>query len=186
MICGEQVIRERVESGDLSIDPYVPEHVEPASVDLRLGNDFTTIEPTGRTIDTHDEDSFEARNFSVDELELYPGETILGTTLEEIGMPDDLVGNVVGRSSLGRLDVVIHKTAGFIDPGFRGEITLEIENEGQHPVILYPGDRVCQIWFAPVDGVETPYGEERGSQYQGQRGATPSGMNFSSSVETFK
>ncbi|AGM11405.1 dCTP deaminase [Halogranum tailed virus 1] len=180
MILGEQEIIERVESGDLYISPFVEEHVEPASVDLRLGHSFTTIEPTGRTIDTHDPDSFEARTFEVDTLELYPGETILGTTLEEVGIPSDLVGNVVGRSSLGRLDVVIHKTAGFIDPGFKGEITLEIENEGQHPVKLYPGDRVCQIWFARVNGVETPYGEERGSQYQGQSGATPSGMQFDS------
>jgi len=180
MILGEMEIIERVESGDLYINPFVPEHVEPASVDLRLGRNFTTIEPTGRTIDTHDDDSFETRNFEVDELELYPGETILGTTMETIGMPDDLAANVIGRSSLGRLDVVIHKTAGFIDPGFRGEITLEIENEGQHPVKLYAGDRVCQIWFTPVSGVETPYGEERGSQYQGQSGATPSGMQFNS------
>jgi len=178
MIIGDEEIIERVNSGDLCISPFVKEHVEPASVDLRLGRNFTQIEATGRAIDTHDPSSIDARTFDVDKLELYPGETILGTTMETVSVPDDLVANVVGRSSIGRLDVVIHKTAGFVDPGYTGEITLEIENEGQYPVILYPGDRVCQIWFAEVSDVSTPYGEERGSQYQNQSGATPSGFQF--------
>lgn len=180
MILGDERIKELIELGDLVISPYVEEHVEPASVDLRLGREFTKVEPTDRTIDTHNPNSFKTRTFEVDELELYPGETILGTTLETVHIPRYLVGNVVGRSSLGRLDVVIHKTAGFIDPGFRGQITLEIENEGQHPVKIYPGDRVCQIWFAQNDGVAVPYGKERGSQYQDQSGAVPSGMQFKS------
>lgn len=178
MIIGDAEITERIESGNLLISPFNKEHIEPASVDLRLGRSFAKTEPTDRAIDTHDEDSVTFRQFTVDTLELYPGETILGTTLEEVSVPNDLVGNVVGRSSLGRLDVVIHKTAGFIDPGFRGQITLEIENEGDHPVILYPGDRVCQIWFAEVSDVDVPYGEERNSQYQGQSGATQSGFQF--------
>jgi len=178
MIIGDAEITERVNSGELIIRPFVEENVEPASVDLRLGHNFTKVEPTGRAIDTRDSSSITVRTFDVDKLELYPGETILGTTMETVGMPDDLVGNVVGRSSLGRLDVVIHKTAGFVDPGFTGTITLEIENEGQHPVILYPGDRVCQIWFATVSDVDVPYGEERGSQYQNQSGATASGFQF--------
>ncbi len=178
MIISDAEIKERVDSGNLVITPFERGHVEPASVDLRLGSNFTKIEPTGRAIDTRDASSINVRTFDVDRLELYPGETILGTTLEKVELPEDLVGTVVGRSSLGRLDVVIHKTAGFVDPGFSGTITLEIENEGQHPVILYPGDRVCQIWFADVFGVDVPYGEERGSQYQHQSGATASGFNF--------
>lgn len=180
MILGDEKIKEYVELGDIIISPYVEEHVEPASVDLRLGHEFTKVYPTDRVIDTHDPDSFDTRTFEVDELELAPGETILGTTLESIRVPDYLIANVVGRSSLGRLDVVIHKTAGFIDPGFKGRITLEIENEGQHPVKIYPGDRVCQIWFAKNTGVAVPYGYERDSQYQFQTGAEPSGMQFES------
>jgi len=178
---GEKALKQKIESGDIYIAPYIEEHVEPASIDLRLGNHFTVISATDDVIDTRDEDSITHTSFERESITLEPGANVLGTTVETVGIPDTLVGQVQGRSSLGRLSVVVHKTAGIIDPGYRGEITLEIENEGVEPVRLHAGDRVCQILFEEVvGGVETPYGEERGSQYQGQSGATPSGMGFSS------
>lgn len=182
MYLGEVEIKERIDSENgLNIEPFVEEHVEPASLDLRLSSSFTKINPKNEIIDTRDKDSIEHTEYEKESIVLQPGESILGSTMETVTMPDDILGKVDGRSSIGRLSVVIHKTAGIIDPGFSGDITLEIENEGDSPVKLYSGDRICQILFSPVIGeVETAYGEERGSQYQGQEGATPSGMEFSS------
>ncbi len=100
-----------------------------------------------------------------------PRDFLLGTTLEYVKIPNDLVGRLEGRSSLGRLGIVIHSTAGFIDPGFEGTITLEIGNLGVMPVALYPKMRICQIVFEQLlSPVEKPYGQARGSKYQGQRG----------------
>lgn len=178
MILGETEIRRRIDEGDLTVEPFVPDNVEPASIDLRLHTSFTKMYANGPSIDTRDPDSITTNSFDAESITLSPGETVLASTFEHVELPDDLIGQVVGRSSIGRLGIVVHKTAGFIDPGFRGQITLELENESPNPVRLHVGDRICQIWFAEVSGVETPYGAERDSQYQDQSGATASGMQF--------
>lgn len=173
-------IKQRVESGSLDIDPYVDEHVEPASVDLRLGSDFKRIIGTGEIIDTREKPTMKMKTIDSDSVVLKPGDAMLGTTVERISLPDDLSARVVGRSSLGRLFVEVHKTAGFGDPGFEGEVTLELMNGNPNPVRLHAGDRICQIVFEPIVGaVEQTYGSET-NQYQGQSGATESGMSFES------
>lgn len=177
MVLSDGTIKEMVDEGAIGIDPYEEEHVEPASVDLRLSDSFAKIESTG-TIDTRDAASVDYREFHTDKLILNPGDTILGSTMEEVHIPPFLSARVAGRSSLGRIFVEVHKTAGFGDPGFEGDITLEIGNDGRNPVKLYAGQRICQIIFEELDRpAERPYGHD-GSQYQSQEGATSSGMNF--------
>ena len=107
---------------------------------------------------------------------LHPGEFVLGSTLERIGVPDDLVGRVEGKSSLGRLGLLIHSTAGFIDAGFDGHITLELANVASLPITLYPGMKIGQVSFMQMTTpADRPYGSgASGSKYQGQRGPTPS------------
>ena len=105
----------------------------------------------------------------------HPGEFVLATTLEQVEIPNDLVARLEGRSSIGRLGIVIHSTAGYIDPGFKGKITLEISNLGRIAVALYPGMRICQITFEEMSSpVRQGYGERHGSKYQGQSAATAS------------
>lgn len=171
-------IKRMVESGELGVDPYIEDNVEPASIDLRLDNSFIETVQTGQVIDTRNPSTHSVRHFTTDSVTLEPGEEILGATMERISLPPYIEGEVTGRSSLGRLFVEVHKTAGFCDPGFEGQITLEIQNHNKNPVTLYEGQRVCQIIFRElVSSAERPYGHE-GSQYQGQTGATPSGMDF--------
>ena len=165
----------RIENGSLDIDPFNHIDVEPASVDVHLGDTFVRLE--GGDIDLlHDE--------TIDRVEveppvtLSPGDFILGTTAERFSIPNDLTAQILGRSSLGRLGVSVHQTAGFIDPGFSGQVTLEFSNHGPSPVILRPGLRIAQIVFTEVSSPSArPYGHAE-SQYQGQTGATPSGMKF--------
>ena len=177
MVLSDGTIRERIEQESIVVDPYEPDNVEPASIDLRLSDSFSKIISTG-VIDTRNPESIEYNDFHVDSLILNPGETILGSTMERVEIPNDLSARVVGRSSLGRLFVEVHKTAGFGDPGFKGDITLEIGNDSDNPVRLYQGQRICQIIFEELDKpAERPYGHER-SQYQDQTGATNSGMDF--------
>lgn len=160
-------------------DPSI--QVQPASIDLRLGAEFLTFRSThlpyidassGRGVPEYTE------RVAVKEGEafiIHPGEFALGTTLEWIELPHDLVARVEGRSSLGRLAVVVHATAGFVDPGFKGCLTLELSNLGRLPVALRPGMRICQIAVYQLSSpAERPYGPQRGSKYQGQTGPTPS------------
>lgn len=178
MVLSDTTIRERIASGELHIDPYDDTLVEPSSVDLRLGNEFKVVTTTGGVVDTRDTNDTLDYTVVSDEVVLKPGQFVLATTAERIRLPDDLSANVLGRSSLGRLGISVHQTAGYIDPGFFGEVTLELSNHGPASVRLYGGDRICQIVFHELSTpAETPYGHE-GSQYQNQRGATPSGMNF--------
>ncbi|MFB6265730.1 MAG: dCTP deaminase, partial [Candidatus Nanohaloarchaea archaeon] len=109
---------------------------------------------------------------------IHPGEFILGSSLETVNVPDDLVARVEGRSSYGRLGIVVHATAGFVDPGFEGQITLEMQNLGNAPVRVYPEDRICQVVFETMTSeAETPYGEKKNAKYQGQKGATGSKLD---------
>ena len=182
----DRAIEGRVQSPDgLDITPFVADNIEPASVDLRLGDDFKRVfkeySPKERVTVSLDEGNSSAighRQIEERPVILEPGELILATTKEKIHMPDDLTAKVLGRSSLGRLGVSVHQTAGFIDPGFVGEITLELSNSGPIPVELTDGLRVCQIVFSALNKpAKNSYGGE-GSQYQYQVDATESGMNF--------
>lgn len=181
MVLSDVDIMERVGQDELIIEPYDESNVEPASVDLRMGEDLkivNTYYSPGTPVDLASPNGDEYKYEDVDPMLVYPGELYLATTKEHIELPDDLAANVLGRSSLGRLGVSVHQTAGFIDPGFEGEITLEITNHGPQVVRLEPGLRICQIVFTELSSPALrPYGHE-GSQYQNQSGATESGMKF--------
>jgi len=174
MILGNSEIHERINNGGLDVSPYEKDNIQPASIDLRLGSEFARIEPAKNhlTIDTRNESSIMKESIQAERLVLQPGEVLLGTTIERVDLSKSLAGIVVGRSSLGRLNIVVHKTAGFIDPGFTGQITLELENEGEYPVVLYAGSRVCQIWFAEVTNCDTGYDTKDTAKYNNQSGVT--------------
>lgn len=184
MILSDRDIRARLGRGDLVIDPLVdPElQIQPASVDLRLDAELVVYTlPHVPCLDPRDPASVEAYTERVtvadgEAFVLHPGEFALGSTIERVRVPDDLVARVEGRSSIGRLAVVVHATAGFVDPGFDGRITLELSNLGRLPVKLYPGSRISQVVFHELSSrAERPYGAaDRGSKYQHQDGAVTS------------
>lgn len=183
MILSDRDIRARLAHGDLSIGPLSDEklQIQPASVDLRLGVEFLVYHAARIScLDPREPSSIAAAMDRVlvegdRAFVLHPGELALGTTEERVRMPADLVGMVDGRSSVGRLAVVVHATAGFIDPGFEGQITLELSNIGSIPVKLYPGMRIAQIVLHQMSSpAEQPYGVGRGSHYNGQTGPQPS------------
>ncbi|PSP75291.1 dCTP deaminase [Halobacteriales archaeon QS_1_68_20] len=179
MILSDADIRRRLEDGDLVIEPLDdPElQIQPASVDLRLGREFLEFEnaniPCIHPGSEREVDEY-VREVVVDrdaEFVLHPGDFVLGTTVEQVEIPADLIAHVEGRSSLGRLAVVVHATAGLCDPGYQGQITLELSNLGTAPVALSPGMRISQLTFTELTSpAERPYGSERGSKYQGQSG----------------
>lgn len=150
-------------------------HIHASSMDLRLGNTFKLYEHSQYAIlDPKNSETF-ARNMRTitvapgDSFIVQPGEFVLGVTKEIVSIPDDLVVRVEGRSSLGRLGIIIHSTAGFVDPGFEGSITLEISNLNRLPVALYPDMRICQLAFERMTSpAETPYHKKANSKYMGQ------------------
>ena len=179
MILSDTDILDRLEEGSLVIDPLDdPEiQIQPASVDLRLGNEFLEVQSANiPCIHPNSEDEVSnyvnETNISDDqEFILHPGNFVLGTTYERVEIPPDLIAHVEGRSSLGRLAVVVHATAGLCDPGYNGQITLELSNLGTAPVALTPGMRISQLTFTKLTSPSTrPYGKERGSKYQNQSG----------------
>lgn len=179
MILSDADILSRLEAGDLEIDPIddIDTQVQPASVDLRLGEEFLEFQRTNipyihpNSADEVDDYVTETHINEGEDFILHPGDFVLGTTKERVSIPADLLATVQGRSSLGRLAIVIHATAGIVDPGYEGQITLELSNLGTAPVALSPGMRVSQLIFTELKTpAERPYGEERGSKYQGQSG----------------
>ncbi|MFB6120384.1 MAG: dCTP deaminase [Halobacteriaceae archaeon] len=179
MILSDRDIAARLDEGDLEIEPLAdPElQIQPASVDLRLGREFLEFERTNiPCIHPNSEQEIEeyVTETVVEEGEefiLHPGDFVLGTTVERVAIPDDLIAHVEGRSSLGRLAIVVHATAGLCDPGYRGQITLELSNLGSAPVALDPGMRISQLTFTELKSpAATPYGADRGSKYQDQSG----------------
>jgi dCTP deaminase len=183
MILSDTDILRRLEQGDLEIDPLtdIDQQVQPCSVDLRLGNTFLEFNRTQipcihpNNVDEVNQYVSETHVNADREFILHPGEFALATTIESVTVPDDLVGHVEGRSSLGRLAIIIHATAGLADAGYSGQITLELSNLGAAPVALSPGMRISQITFTQMTSpAERPYGTERGSKYQGQSGPEPS------------
>ena len=183
MVLSDKDLKERIEAKDIIIDPLDdPDlQIQPASIDLRLDKDFIVYKlPHLPCIDPRQVETLETYTRRITMAEgqpfiLHPGEFALGCTLESVKVPDDLVARVEGRSTFGRLAIVVHATAGFIDPGFEGQITLELSNLGRCAVMLYPGTRISQIVFQTMTSpAERPYGEARGSKYQGQRGTVMS------------
>ena len=179
MILSDDDILARLEAGDLVVDPIddIDMQVQPASVDLRLGEEFLEFQRANISCihPNREEEISEYVDETVvpegDEFILHPGDFVLGTTKERVAIPDDLVAHVEGRSSLGRLAIVVHATAGLCDPGYEGQITLELSNLGTAPVALTPGMRISQLTFTELTSpAARPYGAERGSKYQGQSG----------------
>jgi dCTP deaminase len=179
MILSDRDIRARLAQGDLEIGPLADAalQIQPASVDLRLADEFIVYKPGQITcLDPRDPASLTAATERIvvprgGAFILHPGEFALGSTVERVTIPVNLVARVDGRSSIGRLAIVVHATAGFVDPGFTGQITLELSNLGRIPVKLYPGMRIAQIVLQSMSSpAELPYGQERGSHYHGQTG----------------
>ncbi len=179
MILSDRSIREAIEAGRLGIDPFDPALIQPSSIDVRLDRKFLVFRNTKRAyIDVKQpaEDLMELIEVGPEEpMFLHPHEFVLGSTVEKVRIPNDLVGRLEGRSSLGRLGIVIHSTAGFLDPAFEGHVTLEISNLANLPIALYPGMRIGQISFVEMTTpAERPYGPGRGSKYSGQQLPTAS------------
>ncbi len=180
MLLSDRDIRAALDQGDLNIDPYDPAMVQPSSIDVRLDRLFRVFNNSRYThIDPKLPQEELTTLVEVDGDEpfiLHPGEFVLGATLESFTIPAHLAGRLEGKSSLGRLGLLTHSTAGFIDPGFCGHITLELSNTANLPIALYPEMKVGQLaLFKMTSPAEAPYGSGAlGSKYQGQRGPTPS------------
>ena len=180
VLLSDRDIRAAIDSGSLGIEPYAPENVQPSSVDVRLDRFFRVFNNSKYThIDPklqQDELTSLVEVEEGDAFVLHPGEFVLASTLEKFTLPDNLAGRLEGKSSLGRLGLLTHSTAGFIDPGFSGYVTLELSNVANLPMTLWPGMKVGQMAiFRMSSPAEVPYGTgSLGSKYQGQRGPTPS------------
>jgi dCTP deaminase len=180
MILSDRSIREELDAGRIVIDPLLPKSIQPSSVDLHIDRYFRVfrnhtmghidvkqnLEDLTELVEIAEEDTFM----------LHPGEFVLGSTLERVALPTDLVARLEGKSSLGRLGLLIHSTAGFVDAGWDGQLTLELSNVANLPITLYPGMKIGQISFIRMTTpADVPYGSaEVGSKYQGQRGPRPS------------
>src|SRR5580700_9144276 len=179
MVLSDRSIREAIESGRIVIDPLGVDCIQPSSVDLHVDQYFRLFRNhTSRVIDVREnqEDLTELVDTGEEPLILHPGEFVLGSTKERVTLPDDLVARLEGKSSLGRLGLLIHSTAGFVDAGWDGHLTLELSNVANLPITVYPGMKIGQISFIKMTtSADQPYGsEELGSKYQGQRGPTQS------------
>jgi dCTP deaminase len=180
VVLSDKTIRAEIEAERIVIDPYDESLVQPSSVDVRVDNRFRVFNNSRYPyIDVRQpmEDLTEPVVIEGDEpFILHPGEFVLGQTLERVTLPNDLVARLEGKSSLGRLGLLIHSTAGFVDSGFSGNLTLELSNVANLPITIYQGMPIGQMSFMRMDGpVDRPYGSsETGSKYQGQAEPTPS------------
>jgi dCTP deaminase len=176
----DRTIKQHLAAGRHAIDPLDEDAIQPASVDLRLDRSFRIFRITARPyVDVHEDMDDLTELVEIDAEQpfiIHPGTFCLGTTMEKITLPEDIVARVDGKSSLGRLGLLVHATAGYVDPGWTGKLTLELSNQSQMPIALYPGMRIAQISFlALTSPVDRPYGSPSlGSKYQGQTGPTPS------------
>jgi len=179
-VLSDGTIRRLVAEGHMRIDPWDSAMLQPASIDVKLGRSFRVFHNHRATaIDLADPPRNLTEHVEVavgDSFVIHPGEFVLGRTEEVVEMPDDIVSRIEGKSSLGRLGLIVHATAGFVDPGFRGSLTLEITNLTRVPIILWPGKPIAQLSFMTLDQpAERPYGHpELGSHYHGQVDATES------------
>jgi dCTP deaminase len=179
MVLSDRTIRRLLGEGRIGIEPYEEELLQPSSVDVRVDRFFRVFHNARYPfIDVKQpmDDLTELVEVDSEPFILHPGEFVLGSTLERIRLPDDLVARLEGKSSLGRLGLLIHSTAGFIDPGWDGHVTLELSNVANLPITIYYGMPIGQLSFVQLsEPAETPYGSKAlSSKYQGQAGPTPS------------
>jgi dCTP deaminase len=180
MLLSDRDIKAEVDAGRIGLEPYSEAMVQPSSIDVRLDRYFRVFENHRYPhIDPAEEQAELTRPVEPEAGEpfiLHPGEFALGSIYEVVTLPDDIAARVEGKSSLGRLGLLTHATAGFVDPGFSGHVTLELANVATLPIKLYPGMKIGQFCFFRLSSPsEHPYGSEKyGSRYQGQRGPTPS------------
>lgn len=180
VVLSDRTIRAEIDAGRIVMDPFDERLIQPSSIDVRVDRSFRVFHNSRYThIDVRErmEDLTELVVKPDDEaFILHPGEFVLGQTLERVTLPNDLVARLEGKSSLGRLGLLIHSTAGFVDAGFAGNLTLELSNVANLPITIYYGMPIGQISFMRMDGpVEHPYGAgENSSKYQGQAEPTPS------------
>ena len=180
MILSDRSLREAIGAGRIVVEPFDEGAVQPSSIDVRVDRLFRVFRNhTAGVIDVKQDLTALTELVEIAEdgvFMLHPGEFVLGSTRERVAVPDDLVARIEGKSSLGRLGLLIHSTAGFIDAGFDGHITLELANVASLPITIYPGMKIGQLSFMEMSTpAEQPYGRgAKGSKYQGQRGPTPS------------
>jgi dCTP deaminase len=179
VVLSDRTIRRLLGEGRIEIEPYDESLLQPSSVDVRVDRYFRVFHNARYPfIDVREpqEDLTELVEVGDEPFILHPGEFVLGSTLERIRLPDDLVARLEGKSSLGRLGLLIHSTAGFIDPGWDGHVTLELSNVANLPITIYHGMKIGQLSFVQLsEPAESPYGSgSLGSKYQGQKGPTPS------------
>jgi dCTP deaminase len=179
VVLSDRTIRRLIDDGRIGIDPYDPALMQPSSLDVRVDRFFRVFRNSRYPyidVKQAQEELTELVTADDDPFILHPGEFVLGSTLERVTLPDDLVARLEGKSSLGRLGLLIHSTAGFIDPGWDGHVTLELSNVANLPITIYPGMKIGQLSFVQLsEPAETPYGAGAlGSKYQGQQGPTPS------------
>jgi dCTP deaminase len=180
VLLSDRDIRAEVDAGRVGLDPFDPAMVQPSSVDVRLDRMFRVFEnhryPHIDPAQEQPELTRMVEPAGEEPFILHPGEFVLGSSFEAVTLPDDVAARLEGKSSLGRLGLLTHSTAGFIDPGFSGHVTLELSNVATLPIKLWPGMKIGQLCFFRLSSpAEHPYGSEvYGSRYQGQRGPTPS------------
>ena len=180
MLLSDVDILKLVGSGRVGVSPWDPSMVQPSSVDIRLDKYFRVFEnhryPVIDPAEDQSELTREVTAAGDGAFVLHPGEFVLGSTYEYVTLPDDVAARLEGKSSLGRLGLLTHSTAGFIDPGFQGHVTLELSNMATLPIKLWPGMKIGQLCFFQLSSPAAhPYGSAAaGSHYQGQRGPTPS------------
>lgn len=180
VLLSDRDIKAQIDAGRVTLDPYDEGLIQPSSIDMRLDRYFRLFDNHKYPyIDPAQEQPGLTRLIETAQGEpfvLHPGEFVLGSTFERVGLPDDVAARVEGKSSLGRLGLLTHATAGFVDPGFEGHVTLELSNVATLPIKLWPGMKVGQLCFFQLSScAEHPYGSKvSGSHYQGQRGPTAS------------
>ena len=180
MLLSDRDIRAELDSGRIGLDPYEPSMIQPSSIDVRLDRFFRLFDNHKYPVIDPSQDQPDLTRLvesAADEpFVLHPGEFVLGSTYESVALPDDVAARLEGKSSLGRLGLLTHSTAGFIDPGFTGHVTLELSNVATLPIQLWPGMKIGQLCFFRLSSpAENPYGSTvYGSRYQGQRGPTAS------------
>ena len=180
MILSDRSIKKEISLGRIEIDPYDERCVQPSSIDLHVDRTFRTFHNARYPYIDVKQEMTELTDLVEVEGDkpfiLHPGEFVLGSTLERVRLPDDMVARLEGKSSLGRLGLLIHSTAGYVDPGWDGYLTLELSNVANLPITIYPGMKIGQIsFFRLTTPADEPYGSKsRRSKYQGQRGPTAS------------
>jgi dCTP deaminase len=179
MILSDKSIKDEIARGRIGLEPLDFEDIQPASIDIHLGDGFRVFRNSRYPFIDPATDQPDLTELitatSAEPFVLHPGEFVLGTTLECVTLPDDILGRLEGKSTLGRIGLLIHSTAGYVDPGWHGYLTLELSNVANLPILLSPGMKIGQISFERMSTpVERPYGSSAlGSHYQGQRGPTP-------------